>query len=62
MEPITIIGLLGAAALAFANGANDISKSIATLVGSGESDYRRSVVVVSLASALGSVLASVWAV
>jgi PiT family inorganic phosphate transporter len=30
-------------ALAFANGANDVSKGIATLVGSGVSNYRRAV-------------------
>jgi len=57
-----IIGLCAAAALAFANGANDISKSIATLVGSGESDCKKAVVVTSLAVALGAVLASAWAV
>ena len=37
---VLVAGLVGAAALAFANGANDISKSIATLVGSGESDKK----------------------
>ena len=57
-----IIGLGGAVALAFANGANDISKSIATLVGSGESDYKRAVIIVALATAAGGVLASAWAV
>lgn len=35
--------LLMALALAFANGANDVSKGIATLVGSGAADYRRAV-------------------
>lgn len=59
---LTGIGLAGAAALAFANGANDISKSIATLVGSGESDYKKAVVLVSLAVAAGAVMASAWAV
>ncbi len=57
-----IIGLCAAAILAFANGANDISKSIATLVGSGESEYKKAVVVTSLAVAAGAVLASAWAV
>ncbi|MBI4056250.1 MAG: inorganic phosphate transporter [Elusimicrobia bacterium] len=55
-------GLLGACFLAFANGANDISKSIATLVGSGESSYKKTVIFVSLAVAVGSFLASAWAV
>lgn len=62
MDMVTALGLAGAALLAFANGANDISKSIATLVGSGEAGYRKSVVVVSLAAGLGSALASAWAV
>ncbi|MBI3296643.1 MAG: inorganic phosphate transporter [Elusimicrobia bacterium] len=62
METTIIIGMGAAAALAFANGANDISKSIATLVGSGESDYRKAVLVTSLAVAAGGVLASAWAV
>ncbi|MBI5246236.1 MAG: inorganic phosphate transporter [Elusimicrobia bacterium] len=62
MNIVTIVGLTAAAGLAFANGANDISKSIATLVGSGESDYKKAVVVASLAVAAGAVLASAWAV
>lgn len=56
------IGILGAVLLAFANGANDISKSIATLVGTGESHYRRAVVLASLAVAAGASAASLWAV
>jgi len=48
---MTLIGLCAATALAFASGANDISKSIATLVGSGESDYKKAVIVTSLAAA-----------
>lgn len=62
MNIVTVVGLTAAAGLAFANGANDISKSIATLVGSGESDYKKAVVVTSLAVAAGAVLASAWAV
>lgn len=62
MDAVTVVGLTAAAGLAFANGANDISKSIATLVGSGESDYKKAVVVTSLAVAVGAVLASAWAV
>lgn len=59
---LVVVGLAGACALAFANGANDISKSIATLVGSGEAGYRKAVVLVSLAAAAGAVMASAWAV
>jgi len=62
MTIMTAVGLTAAAGLAFANGANDISKSIATLVGSGESDYKKAVIVTSLAVAAGAVLASAWAV
>lgn len=36
-------GLLLMVALAYANGANDVSKTIATLVGSGVAEYRRAV-------------------
>lgn len=56
------LGIFGACLLAFANGANDISKSIATIVGSGESGYKKAVVLISLAAAAGSFLASAWAV
>ncbi len=35
------LALVLAALLAFANGSNDVSKSVATLVGSGVTDYRR---------------------
>jgi phosphate/sulfate permease len=62
MDSIVFLGLGGAALLAFANGANDISKSIATLVGSGESGYRKAVALTSLAVAAGAVMASAWAV
>ncbi|MBI4397371.1 MAG: inorganic phosphate transporter [Elusimicrobia bacterium] len=55
-------GLFGGCLLAFSNGANDISKSIATLVGSGEAGYKKAVILVSLAVAAGAVLASAWAV
>ncbi len=62
MDLTTLLGITGAAALAFVNGANDISKSIATLVGSGESSYKRAVILVALSTAAGAILASAWAV
>lgn len=62
MNWMTTSGLVAAAVLAFVNGANDISKSIATLVGSGESSYKRAVVLSALATAAGAVLSSAWAV
>ncbi|HVT44428.1 MAG TPA: inorganic phosphate transporter [Thermoanaerobaculia bacterium] len=46
-------------ALAFANGANDVSRGIATLVGSGVSSYRRAVVWGSLCTLLGALAAAV---
>jgi len=43
--------------LAYANGANDISKGIATLAGSGVSDYRRAILWGTLWTTCGSVAA-----
>ncbi|HSG06084.1 MAG TPA: inorganic phosphate transporter, partial [Nitrospiria bacterium] len=39
-EPVLLIGAFLVGLLAFANGSNDVSKGIATLVGSGVSDTR----------------------
>lgn len=47
-------------ALAYSNGANDISKGIATLVGSGISNIRRAVVCGVITTALGSIAAVVF--
>ena len=44
--------------LAFANGANDVSKGIATLVGSGVSSYRRAVIWGSFCTLLGALLSA----
>ena len=44
--------------LAFANGANDVSKGIATLVGSGVSNYRRAVAWGSLCTVAGALAAA----
>src|SRR5438128_385325 len=44
--------------VAFANGANDVSKGIATLVGSGISNYRRAVACGSLCTVAGALTAS----
>jgi len=40
---LAILTLVGAAALAFANGANDVSKGVATLAGTGRSSYRTAI-------------------
>jgi PiT family inorganic phosphate transporter len=45
--------------LAFANGANDVSKGIATLVGSGISSYRRAVLWGSVCTVAGALAAGV---
>jgi inorganic phosphate transporter, PiT family len=42
-EPVFLIGIFLVALLAFANGSNDVSKGIATLVGSGVTDYRKAI-------------------
>lgn len=49
--------LLMMVVLAFANGANDVSKGIATLVGSGVSEYRRAVIWGSLCTVAGAIVA-----
>lgn len=47
--------------LAYANGANDVSKSVATLVGSGVTDYRRALIWGTIWTVAGSLLASIFA-
>jgi inorganic phosphate transporter, PiT family len=47
--------------LAFANGANDVSKGVATLVGSGVADYRKAVVWGTAFTAVGGLLAVFFA-
>lgn len=60
MDLITIIGLFLVALLAFANGSNDVSKAIATLVGSGVTDYPKAILWGTLWTVLGSLLAAVF--
>lgn len=40
---LAILTVIGAAALAFANGANDVSKGVATLAGTGRTSYRNAI-------------------
>jgi len=54
---IAFVGLL----LAYANGANDNFKGVATLFGSGTADYRRALAWATITTALGSVTALVLA-
>ncbi len=43
MDLLTVLVLASVAVLAYANGTNDVSKGIATLAGSGVTDYRRAI-------------------
>ena len=56
MLPIFLIALT--LVVAFANGANDVSKGIATLVGSGVSNYRRAIAWGSLCTVVGALTAA----
>ncbi|MBI2189871.1 MAG: inorganic phosphate transporter [Acidobacteria bacterium] len=56
-----VVILLIAALLAYANGANDVSKGIATLVGSGVANYRRAILWGTLWAGLGGGVAFVVA-
>jgi PiT family inorganic phosphate transporter len=56
-----VVIVLMSALLAYANGANDVSKGIATLVGSGVANYRRAIVWGTVWTGLGGGVASVVA-
>jgi inorganic phosphate transporter, PiT family len=49
--------VMAAGLLAFANGANDVSKGVATLVGSGVADYRKAILWGTAFTAAGGLLA-----
>ena len=53
---MTIVFLLAVLALAYANGANDNFKGVATLYGSGTSSFRRALALSTAATILGSAL------
>ena len=55
---ISLLALVLVFALAFANGANDVSKAIATLVGSGVTDYRSAIAWGTVWTVVGAVLAT----
>jgi PiT family inorganic phosphate transporter len=52
------IGLTLVAVLAFANGANDVSKAVATLVGSGVASYRRALAWGSVTTLVGALISA----
>lgn len=54
---VFIIGVILVSGLAFANGSNDVSKGIATLVGSGVTSYRRAILWGTVWTVLGTTLA-----
>jgi len=58
MIPLLVIAVLF---LAYANGANDIFKGVATLYGSGTASYRRALAVAVVTTLLGSLAAAVTA-
>jgi PiT family inorganic phosphate transporter len=58
---IAILLMVAAAGLAFANGANDNFKGVATLFGSGTSEYRPTLIFANLTTLAGSCAAFVWA-
>lgn len=51
------VGLAAVAGVAFLNGANDVSRSIATLVGAGVHDYRKATLLGTIATTVGAALA-----
>lgn len=56
------MGIVMMAVLAYFNGANDVSKAIATLVGSGVSNYRRAITCGSLCTVAGALTSAFLAV
>ena len=55
---IAAVGLLLALFLAYANGSNDVSKGIATLVGSGASSFRAAIIWGTAWTVLGGLFAA----
>lgn len=58
---MTILILIAVALLAFANGANDNFKGVATLFGSGTTNYRRALIWANVTTLMGSVAAVFFA-
>lgn len=54
---MTALILIGVVLLAFANGANDNFKGVATLFGSGATNYRRALIWANLTTLMGSIVA-----
>ncbi|TLY18576.1 MAG: hypothetical protein E6K67_06820 [Nitrospirae bacterium] len=58
---ILVAGLMLVLILAYANGANDVSKAVATLVGSGVTNYHTAILWGTIWTMLGAVTAASWA-
>ena len=58
---IVYLLVAGVILLSFANGANDVSKGIATLVGSGVTSYRKAIIWGMVWTVVGGLVASVFA-
>jgi inorganic phosphate transporter, PiT family len=59
---LAVLTVAGAAVLAFANGANDVSKGVATLAGAGRTSYRRAIAWGTLWTCVGAVASLVISV
>ena len=57
MEAFTVFIFLATLFLAYANGANDNFKGVATLYGSGTTSYKKSLIDATIATAIGSLMA-----
>ncbi len=60
IELMAVMGLVLVLILAWSNGANDISKGIATLVGNGSANARAAVLWGTFCTALGGLVALLW--
>jgi PiT family inorganic phosphate transporter len=61
MDILFISGLVLVLVLGYANGANDVSKAVATLAGSGVSNYRMAILWGTIWTMVGAVIAASWA-
>jgi PiT family inorganic phosphate transporter len=61
MDILFISGLVLVLVLGYANGANDVSKAVATLAGSGVSNYRIAILWGTIWTMVGAVIAASWA-
>ncbi|MDP7323409.1 MAG: inorganic phosphate transporter, partial [Candidatus Woesearchaeota archaeon] len=58
---LIIIGLLAVLILSYWNGANDVSKTIATIIGGGVTNYKRAIILGASFNAIGTFLALFFA-